>query len=157
VSEREHQYSTTLNWTDNRGSGTSTYRAYSRDHQIGGPDKAAAIDCSSDPEFRGDPAKYSPEELLIAALASCHMLWMLHLCADAGIIVNSYTDTSTGVMRENADGSGEFVQVTIRPRITLADVSRTPELNALHEQAHELCFIARSVNFPVRCDPVVVS
>ena len=157
MSEREHQYSTTLTWTGNRGSGTSTYRAYSRDHEISAPGKSAPLECSSDPAFRGDPAKYSPEELLVGAISSCHMLWMLHLCADAGIVVSSYSDTAAGIMRENADGSGEFVQITLRPRLGLADVSRAPELHALHERAHQLCFIARSVNFPVRCDPGVVS
>ncbi|HET8548024.1 MAG TPA: OsmC family protein, partial [Bryobacteraceae bacterium] len=125
--------------------------------EISAAGKARPIECSSDPVFRGDPAKYSPEELLLAAVAGCHMLWVLHLCADAGIIVNSYSDNTTGIMRENADGSGEFVQITIRPRIALADLSRAPELHALHERAHELCFIARSLNFPVRCDPGLVS
>jgi organic hydroperoxide reductase OsmC/OhrA len=157
LSEREHTYSTTLNWLGNRGSGTSTYRAYSRDHEISGAGKAAPISCSSDPTFRGDAAKYSPEELLIAAISGCHMLWVLHLCADAGIAVTSYSDNATGTMQENADGSGEFVQITLRPRIAIADLSRAPELNAVHEKAHHLCFIARSVNFPVRCDPGVIS
>jgi organic hydroperoxide reductase OsmC/OhrA len=157
LSEREHTYSTTLTWTGNRGSGTSTYRAYSRDHEISASGKGAPIECSSDPAFRGDTAKYSPEELLLAAISGCHMLWVLHLCADAGIAVTSYADNATGTMRENADGSGEFVHVTLRPRIAIADLSRAPELNAVHERAHELCFIARSVNFPVRLDAGVIS
>lgn len=95
--------------------------------------------------------------MLVAAISACHMLWMLHLCADCGIAVNSYSDNATGILRENEDGSGEFVQITIRPRMSIADLSRAGELNALHERAHELCFIARSVNFPVRCDPGPVS
>jgi organic hydroperoxide reductase OsmC/OhrA len=157
LSEREHTYSIALTWTGNRGSGTSTYRAYSRDHEIGAAGKAAPVQCSSDPVFRGDAAKYSPEELLVAAISGCHMLWVLHLCADTGIAVTSYSDTATGTMRENEDGSGEFVQITLRPRLAIADLSRAPELSAIHDKAHDLCFIARSVNFPVRCDPGVVS
>jgi organic hydroperoxide reductase OsmC/OhrA len=157
VAQREHQYSTTVTWTGNRGSGTSTYRAYSRDHVIRAGGKTAEIAGSSDPAFRGDPGRYNPEELLVASLSACHMLWMLHLCADAGIAVNSYTDNASGVLRENEDGSGEFVLVTLRPRLAIADLNRAPELNALHERAHEFCFIARSVNFPVRLDPGVVS
>jgi organic hydroperoxide reductase OsmC/OhrA len=147
----------TVTWTGNRGSGTSSYRAYGRDHEISAPGKSAAIAGASDPAFRGDPAKYNPEELLVAALSACHMLSMLHLCADAGITVTSYSDDAMGIMRQNADGSGEFVQVTLRPRLSLADASRASELHALHERAHELCFIARSVNFPVRCEPGLVS
>jgi organic hydroperoxide reductase OsmC/OhrA len=157
VAGREHRYSINVTWTGNRGTGTSSYRAYGRDHEISSPGKSASIAGASDPAFRGDPAKYNPEELLVAALSACHMLSMLHLCADAGITVTSYTDDATGIMRQNADGSGEFVQVTLRPRLSLADASRAPELHALHERAHELCFIARSVNFPVRCEPGLVS
>lgn len=157
MAQKEHQYSTTVTWTGNRGSGTSTYRAYSRDHIITGPGKATQIEGSSDSAFRGDPGRYSPEELLVAALSTCHMLWLLHLCADAGIAVTSYSDNASGLMRENEDGSGEFVLVTLRPKVAIAELSRAPELNELHERAHELCFISRSMNFPVRLDAGVIS
>jgi organic hydroperoxide reductase OsmC/OhrA len=153
--EKTHHYQLHLAWTGNLGQGTAHYRGYARDHAIAGQGKAASLPCSSDPAFRGDPARYSPEELLVASLSSCHMLWLLHLCADAGIVVVEYTDEPAGEMRENADGSGEFTAVTLRPRVVITDAARAPEIEALHERAHDLCFIARSVNFPVRAEPVV--
>lgn len=149
----KHQFKVTTTWTGNRGTGTSSYRAYGRDHQITSHGKAAPIPASSSPVFRGDKDRYNPEELLIAALSSCHMLWFLHLCADAGIVVLDYRDDAGGTMDMNADGSGQFSEVVLRPAVRVADATRTPELPALHERAHHLCFIARSVNFPVRCDP----
>ena len=150
---KTHTYRITNAWTGNRGSGTSGYRAYGRDHEISADGKVAAIPGSSTPGFRGDGGRYNPEELLIAALSSCHMLWFLHLCADAGIVVTAYSDEAEGTMRLNADGSGEFTEAVLRPQIELQDRSKAHVLPALHERAHELCFIARSVNFPVRCEP----
>lgn len=150
-----HTYQTSLKWTGNLGTGTSGYRAYSRNHEISGEHKTGAIPCSSDPVFRGDERKYNPEELFVASLAACHMLWMLHLCADSGIVVEQYEDHPVGTMREHADGSGEFTSVVLHPRLTLADPSRAAEADALHATAHARCFIARSVNFEVRCEPEV--
>jgi organic hydroperoxide reductase OsmC/OhrA len=149
----EHHFAVTTTWTGNRGTGTSSYRAYGREHEISSNGKAASIACSSSPPFRGDPGRYNPEELLIAALSGCHMLWFLHLCADAGIVVNEYRDEADGTMALNPDGSGQFSEVVLRPAVRLADSSREREAPALHERAHHLCFIARSVNFPVRCEP----
>jgi organic hydroperoxide reductase OsmC/OhrA len=151
-----HSFAVTTRWTGNLGSGTSGYRAYSRNHEIDGAGKGAPIAGSSDPAFRGDGARYNPEELLVASLSTCHMLWMLHLCADAGIVVLEYSDTASGEMRVHPDGAGEFVAVTLRPRMRLADAARTDDALVLHHRAHEMCFIARSVNFPVRHEPEVV-
>ena len=148
-----HDFFVTTTWTGNRGTGTSSYRAYGRDHQIVSPGKINPIAGSSSPVFRGEAERYNPEELLIAALSACHMLWFLHLCADAGISVEEYRDQAGGTVEMNADGSGQFAQVTLRPAVRLADSSRAEELRALHERAHDVCFIARSVNFPVRCEP----
>ncbi len=148
-----HVFRASLKWTGNLGRGTANYRAYARDHEIDSPGKAAPILCSSDPVFRGDKTKYNPEELLVASLTACHMLWMLHLCAEAGIIVTAYEDDAVGTMVEHPDGSGEFTSVTLMPRLTITDASRIAETNALHAHAHALCFIARSVNFDVRCEP----
>ena len=139
-------------WTGNTGQGTSAYAAYSRNHEVGAPGKIGPIWGSSDPAFRGDPARYNPEELLLAALSACHMLATLHLCADAGIVVTDYIDRAEGQMKENADGSGEFTRVVLRPRLTISDPGRAPELAEIHHRAHELCFIARSVNFEVACE-----
>ncbi len=147
-----HTFQTTLRWTGNLGSGTSSYRSYGRDYELSGPQKTSTIAGSSAKTYRGDDARYNPEELLIAALSSCHLLAYLHLCADAGIAVTAYDDFAEGTMRTNPDGSGEFVEVTLRPRVQITDPARTAEAATLHERAHEMCFIARSVNFPVRCD-----
>lgn len=157
MESRVHRYEVRTVWTGNTGQGTSDYRAYKRDHEISGPDKLNYIPGSSDPIFRGDRARYSPEELLVGALAACHMLWILHLCADRGIRVTSYSDLSSGQMAENPEGSGRFTEVTLRPLMTIDDAARIAEVEALHAKAHELCFIANSVNFPVHCSPAVVA
>jgi organic hydroperoxide reductase OsmC/OhrA len=146
-----HEYRVHLAWTGNTGSGTRDYRSYERAHELQTSGKPV-IPASSDPAFRGDGARYNPEELLVASLSSCHMLWYLHLASDAGIVVTAYRDDPVGLMRENADGSGEFVDVLLRPTVTTRQGTDAAAAAALHGRAHALCFIARSVNFPVRCD-----
>ena len=152
---RLHQYHVSNRWTGNRGTGTSAYAAYNRDHELSGAGKCAAIPCSSDPLFRGDGTRYNPEELLVGALSACHMLWVLHLCAEAGIAVTSYDDRAVGEMIEHEDGSGEFARVLLRPRMVITDAARAAEVQAIHERAHHLCFLARSMNFPVACEPSI--
>ena len=152
-SDREHAYVVTIKWTGNRGSGTSAYRAYARAHDIGAPGKPP-IPASSDPAFQGDRARYNPEELLVASLSSCHMLWYLHLCSAEGILVQAYEDIAEGVMTERPDGGGAFVEVVLAPEITLSPGSDVERARALHADAHRKCFIANSVNFPVRHEPV---
>ncbi len=154
---REHHYQVTIAWTGNRGTGTSGYRAYARDHEISAEGKSAAIAGSSDPAFRGDPSRYNPEELLVASLSACHMLWFLHLCSDAGIAVTSYTDEGLGERREQGGGAGEFTKAPLRPHEKIWDPARTADIPALHAKAHELCFISRSVKFPVEHEPTVES
>lgn len=154
---RTHHYRIELRWTGNLGTGTSAYRAYSRNHELFAAGKSAAIAGSSDRAFRGDAARYNPEELLVSALASCHMLALLHLCADAGIVVTEYADDAAGEMAEHPDGAGEFTRVMLRPRMAITDAARIAEAAALHHRAHELCFIARSVNFPVEVAPEVTA
>ncbi len=149
---KNHQYVTDIRWTGNTGSGTSSYRSYERSHELTAPRKQVAIPLSSDPSFRGDATKYNPEELLVASLASCHMLWYLHLCSEAGVVVVDYSDTATGIMQEEADGNGRFVQVKLNPVVTVAAASMIETAKALHEKAHHYCFIANSVNFPVNCE-----
>jgi organic hydroperoxide reductase OsmC/OhrA len=151
---RQHHYETHVVWTGNLGQGTGTYRAYSRDHQIEFPGKPPLAG-SSDPAFRGDPSRYSPEELLVASLSACHMLWYLHLCADSGVVVEGYVDAAAGVMVETADGGGRFKEVVLTPQVVVRAGSDRDLAMRLHERAHALCFIARSVNFDVRCDPAV--
>jgi organic hydroperoxide reductase OsmC/OhrA len=150
---REHRYATTITWTGNAGKGTSGYREYRRDHEIAAPGKPV-IPASSDPHFRGDGARWNPEDLLVASLSACHQLWYLHLCADAGVVVTSYVDRAEGVMRERADGGGAFERVVLRPEVTVTAGSDRELALSLHDRAHALCFIARSVNFPVEHVPV---
>lgn len=147
---RQHTYTLRLDWTGNTGEGTRSYRSYSRNHQIQIPGKPA-IEGSSDPAFRGDPERYNPEELFLASLSSCHMLWFLHLCADNGIVVTSYRDEPEGTMEENTTG-GKFTAVTLKPVIKTAEPVSIEIIEALHEEAHRNCFIANSVNFPIRCE-----
>lgn len=152
--QRTHQYLITTAWTGNRGEGTSSYRAYSRDHEITGDDKPSILG-SSDPSFLGDRTRYNPEEMLVASLSACHMLWYLHLCTDQKILVVSYKDKAEGVMQENKDGSGHFAQVILKPTIIITDARHIDAARDLHELAHDKCFIARSVNFPVLCNPTI--
>ena len=152
---RDHRYSVIVTWHGNRGTGTSAYGAYARDHEIAADGKVP-IAGSSDPAFRGDRARWNPEELLLASLSACHQLWYLHLAAAAGIVVIDYADRAEGVMEEYADGSGRFSRVVLRPAVTLAAGSDVTRAEALHHIAHEKCFIANSVNFPVTCEPTIV-
>ena len=161
---KQHQYSVQVEWTGNTGSGTSGYRSYKRDHQISAGEKRI-IEGSSDPGFRGDAGRYNPEELLVASLSACHMLWYLHLCAEASIVVTEYRDEAAGTMVETADGGGRFSAVVLRPAVTVSPESDTELAMQLHEKAHALCFrrfvlrrrkgIANSINFPLSCEPSV--
>lgn len=150
--KRQHDYKLTMTWTGNKGTGTATYTGYERSHRIsieGKPD----ILGSSDPVFRGDKTKYNPEELLLAALSSCHMLAYLHLCADVGIVVVDYIDNADGIMVETDNGSGHFTEVTLNPVVVVSDSSMIDKANELHEEANKVCFIANSCNFPVHHKP----
>ena len=150
---RQHDYHINVTWTGNRGNGTASYRDYSRSHEISSPGKAT-VACSSDPAFRGDASRWNPEELFVSSLSACHMLWYLHLCADAGIVVTEYRDEAEGTMTENADGSGQFARVALRPTVTLAAGSDMALAEQLHHTAHKKCYLARSVNFEVSREPI---
>ncbi|GAA3710391.1 OsmC family protein [Nonomuraea antimicrobica] len=150
---REHTYQTVVTWTGNKGTGTSGYRDYGREHELStaGP---APIAGSSDPAFRGDPSRWNPEQLLVGSLSQCHMLSYLHQCAVAKVVVTAYADTASGTMAETADG-GHFTEVVLRPVVTVAAPEMVETALALHADAHRACFIAASVNFPVRHEPTV--
>ena len=152
---KQHAYNITMTWTGNEGHGTETYQGYRRDFTVLSAGKAI-IDGSSDPCFRGDARRYNPEEMLVASLSSCHMLWYLHLCSANGISVLGYTDDAIGTMEEDREGSGQFVRVLLRPIATIAPDGDMAKAISLHEDAHRHCFIARSVNFPVECEPKVL-
>jgi organic hydroperoxide reductase OsmC/OhrA len=151
---RTHTYELSVTWTGNLGSGTSGYRAYDRDHEITAH-RLPVLLGSSDPSFRGDATRWSPEQLLIAALSQCHMLWYLHLATDHGIVVTEYRDQPVGVMTEDAMGLGRFTIVTLRPVVGVVDRSMVVTAGAIHAEANASCFIARSVRFPVAHEPRV--
>ena len=149
---RTHRYDLTTTWTGNRGTGTSGYRDYGRDHEVAAGGRPV-LEGSSDPVFRGDKTRWNPELELLAALSQCHMLSYLHVCVTAGVVVTAYEDSPYGTMAETEDGGGYFTEVMLRPKVTVADASMTGKARELHEEASAKCFIASSVNFPVRHEP----
>jgi len=152
----QHHYNTTIRWTGNKGTGTDNYKNYERSHQITIENKSVILG-SSDPAFRGDKTKHNPEDLLVSSLSACHMLWYLHLCSEAGVIIMDYTDNATGVMVETSNGSGQFTEVILNPIVLVTEDSMIDKANELHKKAHKLCFIANSVNFPVRHNPTAMT
>ena len=152
---RTHAYAITTTWTGNRGQGTASYRAYGRDHDLAAEGRST-LAASSDPAFRGEADRWNPELLLVAALSDCHLLSYLHLCAVNGVVVTAYRDEATGTMEQVGDG-GRFTEVVLHPVVTVADESMIERANALHHDAHASCFIAGSVNFPVRTEPTTTT
>jgi organic hydroperoxide reductase OsmC/OhrA len=151
---RPHRYRVDVVWTGNRGTGTDGYRNYSRNHVIRVPGKPELAG-SSDPTFRGDATRHNPEDMLVAALSTCHMLSYLHMATVAGVVVTDYRDAAEGTMVTEGDG-GHFTEVVLRPVVTITAASDPAKAEAAHESAHHACFIANSVNFPVRCEPRIV-
>ncbi|MFT2817875.1 OsmC family protein [Leifsonia sp. A12D58] len=147
-----HDYAVQIEWTGNRGTGTSSYRAYGREHLVTADGKHV-IEGSSDPTFHGNAERWNPEELLLAALSQCHMLSYLHAATRNGVTVLAYTDAATGTMQQTADGGGHFTSATLRPRVTISDPTQIDLAQSLHAQAAAQCFIASSVNFPVGHEP----
>lgn len=152
MSGKSHIYTTHVRWTGNTGTGTSGYKAYARDHVIASPGKPDIL-ASSDPAFRGDGTRYNPEDLLVASVSSCHMLWYLHMAAVAGVVVTAYEDTPVGTMVEDAAMGGYFTGIVLRPRVTISAASDVAKAAATHGPAHDKCFIANSVNFPITIEP----
>jgi organic hydroperoxide reductase OsmC/OhrA len=152
--KKMHCYEIDVKWTGNLGEGTSDYHAYSRAHEVTAIGKSTLL-CSSDSVFHGDPERWNPEELLVAAVSQCHMLWYLHLCAVEGIVVTEYLDHAQGYMVVTPDGSGHFIDLVLRPKITIATPEAVDRAVMLHEAANQKCFIANSVNFPITHQPVV--
>lgn len=153
---KHHAYTSFIRWTGNTGAGTTGYRDYTRDWDVAVPGKPV-ISCSNDPMLGGDPAKMNPEDLLLSALSACHMLWYLHLASDAGIVVTAYEDTPEGVGELEASGAARFLAATLRPVITLMPGADLARAQAIHHEIHKVCFIARSVNFPITIEPHFVT
>ena len=152
--KHRHHYRVETDWTGNRGSGTRSYQGYERSHVIRVLGKPLLVG-SSDTAFRGDASHHNPEELLVAALSACHMLSYLHMAMLAGVVVTAYRDAAEGTMEADAQG-GRFVDVALRPVVTIDVGSDPAKATVAHEAAHRACFIANSVNFPVRCEPRII-
>ncbi len=150
---KAHRYRSTVVWTGNTGAGTTSYRSYERAHTISAPGKSD-IAGSSDKSFRGDASRWNPEDMLVASASTCHMLWYLHLCAVNGVVVLDYRDEPEGVMIEEANGSGAFSRIVLRPQIRLAADSSEQRARELHHEAHTMCFIANSVKCEIATEPV---
>ena len=151
---QSHAFAVSVKWTGNTGEGTSGYTAYQRAHEIYAEGKPH-IPGSSDPAFRGDRTRYNPEELLVASLSACHMLWYLHLCAEANIVVTEYTDDAQGTMALTEDGGGHFEEVVLKPVVKIRQDCDLELAQSLHARAHHLCFIANSMNFPVNVEAAI--
>ena len=152
--QQTHVYSTAVIWTGNRGTGTNAYCAYDRTWDIAAPGKPL-VHCSNDPLLGGDPSKMNPEDLLLSSLSACHMLWYLHLASDAGITVLAYTDAAEAQGEVEPSGAGRFLSATLRPRIEVREGADMKRAHAIHQEIHKVCFIARSVNFPVTYDATI--
>jgi organic hydroperoxide reductase OsmC/OhrA len=152
---KQHDYGATIVWTGDRGQGTNEYRGYDRTWEVRTPGKPV-IRCSNDPLLGGDPSRPNPEDLLLASLSACHMLWYLHLACNAGIVVMAYEDAPVGIGETSPNGAGRFLRVTLRPSIRLRRGVDLARADAIHHEVHEYCFIARSVNFPVAYEATYV-
>ena len=151
--EKQHHYRPVVTWTGNTGAGTTDYRAYERSHVISAPAKPD-IAGSSDKNFRGDASRWNPEEMLDASASTCHMLWYLHLCAVNGVVVLDYRDQPDGLMVEQADGSGAFVRIVLKPHVRLSAESNQKVAHDLHHEAHKMCFVASSLKCEIATEPV---
>lgn len=144
-----HHYNAKINWTGNLGKGTKNYKVYKRDYTIIIDGKSQDILGSSDPAFLGDASRHNPEDLFLASVSSCHMLWYLHLCAVNNIIVTKYTDNAIGSMEETKNGSGKFTSITLQPTIIITNKNNIEKAEELHLEANKMCFIANSLNFKI--------
>jgi organic hydroperoxide reductase OsmC/OhrA len=150
----QHNYKLDVKWTGNQGTGTSNYKDFERSYNIEIENKVDILG-SSDPEFRGDKTKHNPEELLLASVSSCHMLWYLHFCTENKIIVTDYVDNATAVLEVTADGNGKFASITLNPNVSVTEKTMIEQATELHKKANEFCFVANSLNFKVDHQPII--
>lgn len=151
---KTHHYKAKTKWANAAGEDTSNFDGYSRNFQTDFPGKPTLLG-SSDASFRGDKDRVNPEDMLVAAISSCHMLWYLALCSKAGVRVLAYEDSAEGSMEMHADGGGAFSSVTLQPVVTIAPGCDVELAKALHEGAHDKCFIARSCSVPIQIFPTI--
>ena len=154
MADTTHHYHVQMTWRGSNGVGTTSYRSFGREYELTVNGKAT-LRGSADPQYRGDATLWNPEELFLASLSACHQLWYLHLCANAGVVVHTDEDQAESSMVVHDDGSGEFVSVLLRPAVAIARGSDRERALAMHDEAAKMCFLARSVNFPVAHEPVV--
>jgi organic hydroperoxide reductase OsmC/OhrA len=152
--KKQHNYKLDIKWTGNQGTGTTNYKDFERSYTIQIENKTPILG-SSDPEFRGDRTKHNPEELLLAAVSSCHMLWYLHLCSESKIVVTNYLDHATAILQETENGNGKFTSITLYPMVTVTEKSMIEKATELHTKANEFCFVANSLNFKVEHVPII--
>lgn len=150
----QHNYKLAVKWTGNQGSGTSNFKDFERSYSVIIENKLPIFG-SSDPEFRGDKTKHNPEELLLAAVSSCHMLWYLHLCLEAKIVIIDYVDNATGILQEFENGNGKFTSITLNPCIIVTEKSMIEKAFELHKKANEFCFVSNSLNIEVAHLPII--
>lgn len=151
-----HTFKAKVNWTINEGDSTQNPRTFSRNHSVIIANKTSRLEVSAAKLFRGDDTLYNPEDLLLSALASCHMMSYLYVCAQNNIEVLSYTDTAEGDLEVEATGNGSFKKVRLKPIVTIKDAAQKALAHSLHEKANSLCFIANSCNFPISHDALVL-
>ncbi|WP_425308252.1 OsmC family protein [Ammonicoccus fulvus] len=147
-----HTYELALTWTGNRGTGTSGYRDYDRAVLAASPPRPD-LELSADKPFRGDPDRWNPELLLVAAVSECHLLSLLHIAVMHGVTIVAYSDEPIGTMEQEGIG-GHFTRVLLRPRVTVTDPAHVELMPQLHQEASRACFIAASVNFPIDHEPI---
>lgn len=150
----KHHYSVNIKWTGNKGSGTENYKNYNRDFNLAVQGKTDILG-SADSAFLGNKTKHNPEDFLVSAVSSCHMLWYLHLCAESGVIVTDYRDCARGIMEENGIEGGKFTEITLNPVVIVTDKKMIEKASELHSKANELCFIANSLNFKISHNAVI--
>src|SRR5690625_6535368 len=131
-------YSVIVDWHGAGDRGTESYTSYGRDHVVRIEGKPP-LPGSSDLAFRGDADRYSPEDLFVAALAQCHMLWFLHKAAMAGVAVTGYTDRATGTMRVAVAGAGQVTEVVLHPKGEAAEPGAEAGGADPHQQATDHC------------------
>jgi organic hydroperoxide reductase OsmC/OhrA len=153
-SHQQHRYAATVVWTGAKAGPTASYQSYSREYEYRCGEKAW-VRGSADAQFRGDGTLYNPEELLVVALSTCHLLSYLALCARAKLSVVKYEDAALGTMAD-VNGVVRFTDVLLVPRVTIAAGADAAKAFSLHHDAHAECYIANSVNFPVRNQPIIV-
>lgn len=152
---KTQNYKLDLSWQGNHGAGTMTHTSYDRNFTTHEGSRPPVLG-SSHPAFRGNSERYCPEELLLASLSSCHMLWYLHMCAAHEVVVLEYHDHPVMEMEVKEFGNGDIRSATLSPVVRIASEDQREQAMAMHQRAHQSCFIAKAVNFEIILKPKIV-